>query len=107
MSSFTYLTKPYQYKKNDSYSKIYYRENYYFVGELDFNKDNFNVDNGPYKTFESFGKSNDYVILIDGQVCYFKFYVSNSNDEVFATQYGDFILTPTVIKESSERLSHK
>jgi hypothetical protein len=100
--SFKYLINPYI----SEYSglSIYHKGKYWSLKDLDFNKDNFTVDNGPYKTFESFGKSNDYVILIDDQVCYFQYYVTNSNNEVFATQYGNFVLSPTVIKQSSERL---
>jgi hypothetical protein len=111
MSSPKYLINPYNTYNvkgyRSEYNQIYYKGKYYFPGQLDFNKDNFTVDNGPFKTFESFGKSNDYVILIDDRVCYFKFYITDSNNEVFASQYGDFILTPTVIKESSQRLRHK
>jgi hypothetical protein len=101
---FQHLTVPY---KSDSYSKVYYKGKDHFISELDFNIDNFTIDISEFRTFESFGKSNDYVIYIDRQVCYFKYYVTDSNNEVFATQMGDFVLTPHQVKNVAQRLRHK
>jgi hypothetical protein len=101
---FNHLTVPYV---SNNYSKIYHKGNYYMIGELDWNIDNFTIDNSEFRTFESFGKSNDYVIYIDHHVCYFKYYVINSNNEVFATQMGDFILTPDQVKNVAQRLRKK
>jgi hypothetical protein len=101
---FQYLTVPYT---SQIYTKVYHNGKNNFISELDFDIENFTVDNGEFRTFESFGKSNDYVIYIDRQVCYFKYYVTNSNNEVFATEYGDFILTPHQVKNIAQRLRHK
>lgn len=104
MTQNKHLTMPYT---SNNYSLVYHNGKYNSISELDFNINNFIVDNSEFKTFESFGKCNDYVIYIDHIVCYFKFYVTNSNNEVFATEFGDFILTPHQVKNIAQRLRHK
>jgi hypothetical protein len=99
-----YLTKRYD---NKIFTKVYHNGKYNLIGELDFNIDNFTIDNSEFRTFESFSKSNDYVIYIDNRVCYFKFYVTDSNNEVFATEMGDYVLTPYQVKNMALRLHHK
>ena len=103
MSMNKHLTMPY----TGYYTPVYHNGKNNTIGELDFNIDNFTIDNSEFKTFESFGKSNDYVIYIDRRVCYFKYYVTNSNKEVFATELGDYVLTPDQVKNVAQRLRHK
>jgi hypothetical protein len=104
MSMIKHLTTPYTEKE---YTQVYHNGKYNLIGELDFNIDNFTIDNSEFKTFESFGKINDYVIYIDQRVCYFKYYVTDSNNEVFATEMGDYVLTPDQVKNVAQRLHHK
>ena len=104
MSMTMHLTMPYTEKYS---TPVYHNGKYNLIGELDFNIDNFTIDNSEFKTFESFSKTNDYVIYIDQHVCYFKYYVTNSNNEVFATEMGDYVLTPDQVKNVAQRLHHK
>ncbi len=103
--TFKYLTKPYQSKKfktcycnNDCSCEatlecdvVQVDSKFVPINKLDFNKENFYLDKNSSPTYESF--NSEKIILLDDEVCYFRFFVTNSNDKVFCTRHGDFILT--------------
>jgi hypothetical protein len=74
------------------FDKVLYRGIYVDTCKLDFDVNNFVIDNGT-TTYKYFGQYNDFVILLDNQICYFKYHFANSNDKVFTTAKGDFILS--------------
>jgi hypothetical protein len=95
MDSFKYLINN---SNNTQHSSFYYNGLLVDNNSVSYDKNNFIVDTKFGPTFESFG--TDYVILLDDQVCYFKFFVSHTNKKIFATQFGDFVLTYDEIKNA-------
>jgi hypothetical protein len=77
----------------------FYRGKYYNKGQLDFNIAHFDSTDES-TTYETFGKSYDYVIYLDNEVCYFKYFKTGSDDEIFATRFGEFSLTKNEIKHA-------
>jgi hypothetical protein len=81
---------------NTQNSKFYYKGSLVNNYSVSYDKNDFIVDTEFGPTFESFG--SDCVILYDDKVCYFKWFITNSNNKVFATQYGDIVLNYDQIK---------
>ncbi len=77
----------------------FYRGKYYNKGQLDFNIAHFDSTDES-TTYETFGKSYDYVIYLDNEVCYFKYFKTGSDDEIFATRFGEFSLTKNDIHQA-------
>ena len=75
---------------------FYYKGQSVYNGELSYDKEDFIVDTVFGPTYESFGSDN--VILLDDVVCYFKWFISGTNDKVYATKYGDVVLKYDQIK---------
>ena len=90
---------------NTRFQPFYYMGNLVHNSDLSFNKEDFTVDTEFGPTYESFG--SDLVVLLDDTVCYFKWFAAaGSNDKVFATKEGDFVLNYNQIK-NGKRLRKK
>ena len=89
---------------NTRSNPFFYNGNLVYNSDLTYDKEDFTVDTEFGPTFESFG--SDHVILLDDIVLYFKWFVVGSNDKVFATKDGDFVLDYSQIK-NGKRLRQK
>jgi hypothetical protein len=85
-------------------SHINYSSAFYYKGklvnnhQLSYDKNDFMVDTEFGPTWESFGSDNVILLDDDDTVCYFKWFVTGSNNKVYATKNGDIILNYNQIK---------
>ncbi len=82
------------------FDKVLYRGVYVDTNKLDFDVNNFIIANDEI-THKYYRKYNDFVILLDNQICYFKYHFANSNEKVFTTAKGDFILSHDIVSTAT------